>query len=65
MSSIKPVADARKPQWCSFCGRKRGEVGYLLAGAGMNINICDLCVSDAVSLIARLKAASLKKAPGS
>ena len=50
---------ATKESVCSFCGRKRKEVALLVTG--MNANICNECIDQAVSIVQ----AELGDAPGS
>ena len=40
---------ATKESVCSFCGRKRKEVALLVTG--MNANICNECIDQAVSIV--------------
>lgn len=36
------VGSARKPLYCSFCGKRHDEVGYLVSGP--TVFICNECV---------------------
>ena len=42
---------AGKSDTCSFCGRKRNQVGFLVAGPG--VNICDECVQLCETIIGK------------
>ncbi|HGJ67116.1 TPA: ATP-dependent Clp protease ATP-binding subunit ClpX, partial [bacterium] len=51
---------ADKNDRCSFCGRRRAQVGFLVAGPG--VNICDECVQLCSSIIGQeLKSTEEKK----
>lgn len=43
---------------CSFCGKAREDVGYLMAGPG-SVYICDDCVKICAELMEKEKGASL------
>ncbi|MEV0678529.1 ClpX C4-type zinc finger protein [Actinosynnema sp. NPDC050436] len=43
------MADEECSPWCSFCGKASGEVGKIIAGAG--VYICDECVEKCVQIL--------------
>lgn len=40
--SLEPAKKRRLPLYCSFCGKEKDEVGYLVAGP--TVFICNECV---------------------
>jgi len=50
---------AGKNETCSFCGRRQGQVGHLVAGPG--VNICNECIQLCNSVLSQEKKDASKK----
>lgn len=40
------IVEKRKPLYCSFCGKEKGDVRYLVAGP-YDVFVCNECVEGA------------------
>ena len=50
------ITDARLPDNCSFCGRPRGDVQFMIAGRiNSGAGICDMCIDTCSDMARALK----------
>lgn len=61
--SVLHVARKRPPLYCSFCGKEKGDVAYLVAGP--TVFICNECVEVAREIGQQMLVENAVAGPGS